>query len=93
MNLMPHLVLWTALTLVVIGLAVYRKRVTRGEDGTIHVLESDQRYVPDQARLATRLDGIDKWGKLLTVIALLYGLAVAAIYIYTMFSSTEIRMG
>ena len=45
MNLMPHLILWAVITLIVVCLALYRKRITRGEDDTIHVLDGDQRYV------------------------------------------------
>lgn len=90
---MPHLMLWAFITLTVIALALYRKRVTRGEDDTLHVLDGDQRYVAGQAKLATRVEVIDKWGKILTVVAIVYALAVASVYVYNLFSSNEIRMG
>jgi hypothetical protein len=93
MNWTPHLVLLAAITLCILGLAVYRRRVARGEDDTLHVLEGDQRYIPEQVKLASRLDVLDKWGKILTVVAVLYALILAAIYGYSLFSSNEIRMG
>jgi hypothetical protein len=93
MNLIPFVVLWSALALIVLILAVYRRRITRGEDDTIHVLEGDQRYVVDQAKLATKLEVIDKWGKIATVVTIVYGLILVAIYTYSLFTSNEIRMG
>ena len=36
----------------------------------------------DQIVVAHKLDQIDKWGKILTVIALVYGIILAAAYVY-----------
>ncbi|MCW5977709.1 MAG: hypothetical protein KIT09_06510 [Bryobacteraceae bacterium] len=93
MNLLPHLIILAVITLIVAFLALYRNRVTRGEDDTIHVLDGDQRYVADQAKLAQRVAVIDRWGKILTVIAVVYAVALAGLYMYSLFSSNEIRMG
>jgi hypothetical protein len=38
--------------------------------------------VADQANVAHKLDVIDKWGKILTVVAVVSGLAIAAAYVY-----------
>ena len=81
-NLLPFTILWMILTAVVMGLIVYRKWVARDEDDTLHILDSDIAMVPRQAAMAQKLESIDGWGQALTVIALLYGLAVGCGYLY-----------
>jgi hypothetical protein len=81
-NLLPFTILWMILTAVVIGLIAYRKWVARDEDDTLHVLDSDIAMVPRQAAMARKLESIDRWGQALTVIALVYGLAVGCGYLY-----------
>ena len=81
-NLLPFTVLWMILSLTVIGLLVYRKWVSREEDDSLHVLEAEASVVMRQAALAPKLQAIDRWGKALTVIALLYGLLVGVAYLY-----------
>jgi hypothetical protein len=81
-NLLPFTILWTILTAVVIGLIAYRKWVARDEDDTLHILDSDIAMVPRQAAVARKLESIDRWGQALTVIALVYGLAVGCGYLY-----------
>jgi hypothetical protein len=81
-NLLPFTVLWMILAMVVIGLLMYRRWVSREEDDTLHVMESDAAMVPQQAALAQKLESIDRWGKALTAIALVYGLIVGSGYLY-----------
>jgi uncharacterized membrane protein len=38
-----------------------------------------------QTSLAQKLDVIDKWGKILTVVTVVVGLLIAAVYIYGQF--------
>jgi hypothetical protein len=78
-NLTPFLVLWMALSLVVVAMIVYRKLVARQEDDMLHVLHGS---LTPQIVVAHKLDVIDKWGKLLTVIAVVYGVLLGAAYIW-----------
>ena len=81
-NLLPFAVLWAILATVVIALVVYRKRIASQEDDTLHVMDGDARLVPRQQIVAHKLETVDRWGKILTVLAVVYGLVVAAGYIY-----------
>jgi hypothetical protein len=81
-NLLPFTILWMILTAVVIGLIACRKWIARDEDDTLHILDSDIAMVPQQAAMAQKLESIDRWGQALTVIALVYGLAVGCGYLY-----------
>jgi heme/copper-type cytochrome/quinol oxidase subunit 2 len=83
-NLLPYAVFWGVLAIVVVFLIIYRKSVSNREDDSIHLEGS----VPtEQMALAHRLELIDRWGKTLTVIAAVYGVALAAIYLYQVWNA------
>jgi len=83
-NLVPYAVLWGVLALVVIALIVYRKYVADQEDDSIHLEGSAP---TDQIALAHRLEMIDRWGKAVTALVVLYGLVLAAIYVYQIWTN------
>lgn len=77
-NLMPFGISWCVLALIVLGLIVYRKTVADREDDSIHLEGSTS----DQVAVGHKLAVIDRWGKIITVFALVYGLALGAIWFY-----------
>jgi ABC-type iron transport system FetAB permease component len=79
-NLMPYFVLWVALAAVVIGMIIWRKTVSSHEDETLHVLDAGA--LNQQVSVGHKLETIDKWGKILTAIAVVFGLILGAIYMY-----------
>jgi hypothetical protein len=79
-NFTPLVVIWAILTLVVSLLAGYRKIISANEDETLHLTNPIESV--HQVGIAHRLDVIDKWGKLLTVIAAAYGFVLAIVYTY-----------
>ena len=87
MTFTPFVAVWSVLAVVVIGLAIYRKMISASEDDSIHVSEGGARVISEQAALSHRLDVIDKWGKLLTVIVVAIGLLLAGIYFYGVWQS------
>lgn len=89
-NLLPFTVLWMILAVAVIGLILYRVWIARSEDASLHVAQSEMSLVSQQAATAQKLEAIDRWGPTLTVIALLYGLAVGAGYICQVAASNGI---
>lgn len=82
MNLTPYLATWIPLVVVVAILAIYRNVIASHEDETIHVLAGDAPQVAAQAKLSRRLETIERWGKMLTVILVVYGLLIVAMYSY-----------
>ncbi len=90
---LPHIVIWAALTTVVVILALYRRRLDLKVDETLHVLDAEAPVIPAQAETAKKLAVIDRWGKILTIVAVLYLLGIAAAYIYGSFSDTSVRLG
>jgi ABC-type iron transport system FetAB permease component len=79
-NLMPYFVLWVALGAVVIGMIIWRKTVSSHEDEALHVLDAGA--LNQQVSVGHKLETIDKWGKILTAIAVIFGLILGAIYMY-----------
>jgi len=82
MNLTPYLATWIPLVVVVAVLAIYRNMMASHEDETIHVLEGDAPQVAAQVKLSRRLEIIERWGKILTAIVVVYGLLIATMYLY-----------
>jgi hypothetical protein len=78
-NFIPFFVLLGVMATAVLALFVYRKSVSRNEDDSLHVLHGQ---ASAQTALANKLDAIDKWGKTLTIITVVYGIALAAAYVY-----------
>jgi hypothetical protein len=73
------LIVWILLALAVIVLFLYHRTLAHQEDAHLDVLETaavaQQQIVIDQ-----KLGVVDKWGKILTVITVVYGLALAGFY-------------
>jgi hypothetical protein len=83
MNLFPLLVVWIVCALGVLALFIWRQTVARGEDDSLHVMHG---ALTEQTSLAQKLEVIDKWGKIITVITVVLGLLIAAAYVYGQFS-------
>ncbi|MFY9726722.1 MAG: hypothetical protein WB579_10775 [Bryobacteraceae bacterium] len=78
----PFVVLWAVLALAVIGLIIYRRFVSASEDDMIHVSEAATSATSQQVTVSQKLDQIDKWGKTLTVVVVVYGIVLGGIYVY-----------
>ena len=79
-SFVPFTVLWALLAIVVLAFVAYRKIVSSQEQETLHL--ADAAEANHQAVIGQKLEWIDKWGKLLTVIAVVYGVLLAAAYTY-----------
>ena len=73
---------WAALTLFVISLALFRKYSARGEDDLVHLSGGVDSVITHQVEVANRLDKIDHWGKLLTVVDVAFGFVLLAVSMY-----------
>jgi len=80
-NLTGFVLGWAVLTLGVCGLAIYRKFFSSKEEAPPEMFGNDT-LIHHQEDVAHRLDAIDKWGKALTVVAFVYGIALAGVYFY-----------
>jgi hypothetical protein len=87
LNLVPHIIAVAVLAVIVGGLALYRKSIASHEDDTVHLTGGGE-AVQEQMVVASKLNAIDKWGKLLTILLVLYGLAVVGLYVWQMWEQS-----
>jgi hypothetical protein len=71
---------WVALAVLVVGLAICRNLAGIHGNWTFHVLGPGIR--PETKALG-KIETIEHWGELLTLLVVVYGLALAGIYLYT----------
>ena len=89
MNLIPFIVSWAVLATIVLALAIYRYFVARNEVDCIHVGVPN---TSNQQALAQKLDVIDRWGKLLTIVVAVYALVIGALFMYGEWIATSTKL-
>ena len=87
-NLIPYAIAWTALAVVVMVLALMRKQIASHEDDSLH-LSGGASIVTEQVAMAKKLEAIDKWGKALTILLVVAGLALGIIYGMSLWDATS----
>jgi hypothetical protein len=76
-----YLAVWGAFALCVPGLALYRRWAATGEDDSL-CLSDDVAAIGKQKFMSDRLEAIDRWGKVLTTVVVVLGVALLAVYVY-----------
>lgn len=79
-NFIPFTVVWGLLALAIAAMAGYRRTISVKEDETLHL--SSPTESAQQVTIAHKLEHIDKWGKMLTIVAFVYGVLLAIAYTY-----------
>ena len=79
---------WMILAAIVGSLVVYRKFVSHAESDALHLSDAESEIVSDQKVLAHKLTAVDKWGKILTVLLIAYGIFVAGEYLFFAWSAS-----
>lgn len=82
MALTPLAISWVVLAVIVLSLAIYRSILARKDDETVHISDLETAMIAQQAAAAGRLERVDRIGKMLTIVALLYGVVLAGIWIH-----------
>jgi hypothetical protein len=75
-------IFWAILGVATLALALYRKFVTMREDDYVHLSAGEERLIPQQVATFKKIGAIDKWGITMTIITVVLGLALAALYLY-----------
>jgi hypothetical protein len=89
MNLTPWVIGWAVLAGVVIILMIYRWMVANREDDSLHVSDADAAVVDQQVVFAKKLAAVDRWGKIMTAVALIYALGLLGLYMYRSWVETS----
>ena len=80
----PYLISWAVLALAVIVLFLWRRHVALKEDDTLRVLEAPS-VAAQQLDVANKLAVLDRWGKIVTAVTVLYGIIIAGAWAYQYF--------
>lgn len=78
----PIVMIWVVLGVVTLGLALYRKLITANEEDLVHLADGEERQIPEQVSLARKLEAIDRYGKILTIVTVALGVAIGIAYMY-----------
>ena len=82
----PWVASWIVLGVCVAALAIYRKLLANREDDIVHVTSGESKVFSKQLNIAQRLQKIDFWGKTLTIVLAVYGLALLGLLIYRQYN-------
>ena len=82
MTLTPFVVTWIALAVVVLALVLARNIAGLHEDDQLHLSRGSEALISQQVAFFGMLGKIERWGKSLTVVTVVGGIALAAIYLY-----------
>ena len=93
MRLSTYVVIWSCLSMVVLALAMVRYIASLHEDNNIHIGNGQASLISKQVAYFSRVEGVERWGKSLTVIALVGGLALAALYLNQVFQGNANPLG
>jgi hypothetical protein len=75
-------IFWTILGVATLGLALYRKLVSMREDDYVHLSAGEERLIPQQVATFKKIGAIDRWGITMTIVTVIFGLGLAALYLY-----------
>lgn len=89
MNLLPYFIAWTALAVVLLGVALMRRQIASREDDSLHLANSEAALVTGQVELAKKLDTLDRWGKLLTILLAASGIALGSVWALRMWEAAS----
>jgi cytochrome b subunit of formate dehydrogenase len=88
-NLVPYFIAWAVLAVIVIALALMRRTLAMQEDDSLHLTAGEAVLVNKQVSLAKKLDAIDKWGKILTVLLAVSGIALGSVWAMQLWEETS----
>ena len=83
MKLTPYVVTWIALAAVVLVLALYRTLLALHRDDNLHLAAGEDSLIHRQVAFYRVLDRVDRWGEVLTIVAVGAGVVLAAIYLFS----------
>jgi hypothetical protein len=75
-------IFWAILGIATLALALYRKFVSMREDDYLHLSAGEEHLIPQQVATFRKIGSIDRWGITMTIVTVVLGLALAALYLY-----------
>ena len=82
LDLRPFLVLWVIVIVALVVVAFWRRTVAVQEDPALHLGAEHAGTAAEQLALAKKLEQIDKWMKLLSLVVIVFGVLLGAAALY-----------
>lgn len=82
MNLMLFSAIFVVLIAAIIVVAIYRARLSRKEQETLHVLGTDPAEISHKMTIAQKLFAVERWMKILTIVAVIYGIGLLGLFLW-----------
>jgi len=89
LNLLPYAIAWAVLGVIVMVLALWRRKVGDKEDDTLKLSDGETADIAKQEQLAKRLAQIEMWGKSLTIVLVVTGVALGLLYGWQMWEGSS----
>ena len=88
-KLLPYAIVWGVLLIVVIVLAIVRGKMAGEEDDTLKLADGEVTAISAQQQVARKLSTVEAVGKWLTALVVIGGLALAGVYGWLLFNSSD----
>jgi hypothetical protein len=82
MSFTPFVIVWAALALITALLIVWRTMLGFNEDDSLHLTAGELPMERAQITKTHRLEFVEHWGKILSVVTAAYGLALLCLFAY-----------
>jgi cytochrome b subunit of formate dehydrogenase len=89
MDLLPYVSAWAVLGVIVMVLALLRRKIADKEDDSLKLSDGETAHVVKQEQLARKLAKIELWGKSLTILLIVTGVALGLLYGWQMWEASS----
>jgi cytochrome b subunit of formate dehydrogenase len=89
MNLLPYVCAWAVLGVIVMVLALLRRKIADKEDDSLKLSDGETAHVAKQEQLAKKLAKIELWGKSATLVLIVTGVVLGLLYGWQMWEASS----
>ncbi len=89
MNLMLFSAIFLVLIVAIIIVAIYRARLSRREQESLHVLGTDPAEISQKMTIAQKLLSVERWMKILTIVTVIYGIGLLGLFLWDAWERTS----
>ena len=82
MSFTPFVIAWAVVALCTAMLVVWRTMLGFNEDDSLHLSAGAMKMDQEQAVKSHRIDAVEHWEKILTVVTLAYGAVLLGLFMY-----------
>lgn len=88
-DFLPYAIAWGVLGLIVMLLALMRRKIADKEDDTLKLSDGESSDIVKQEQLAKKLTKIELWGKALTILLVVSGVVLGLLYGWQMWEASS----